>query len=85
MLDINQDDKLNKEYEFNLFMRQIQHFVQSRQVYDTIFSLINEDGDKLISKQEWMDFLDNLSTPDSDGSKFVSGYRYLASDCDYTG
>ena len=79
MLDINQDDQLNKEYEFNLFMREIQHFVKSRQVYNTIFSLIDEDGDKLISKSEWLDFLDNLSTPDSDGSKFASGRRYLIS------
>ena len=79
MLDKNQDDKLSKEFEFNLFMKQIQHFVLSRQVYETIFSLINEDGDKLISKSEWMDFLDNLSTPDLDGSKFASGYRYVTS------
>lgn len=80
MLDINQDDKLNKEFEFNPFMKQIQYLVQSRQVYETRFSLIDEDGDKLISKPEWMDFFNNLSTPDSDGSKFAPGYRYLHHD-----
>ena len=67
-IDINKDDQLNKEFELYHFMLEIKHFVKSREVYDTIFVLIDEDDDKLISKSEWLAFFDNISTT-PDGSK----------------
>ena len=67
-MDINKDDQLNKEYEFYHFMLEIKHFVKSRELYDTIFKLIDRDGDKHVSKPEWLAFFDNIITP-PDGSK----------------
>lgn len=71
--DKNKDDQLNKQYEFSHFMSEIQHFVQSRKVFNMIFTLIDKDSDKLISKQEWVDFFDKIIiTPDPEGSKFFT-------------
>lgn len=72
-LDINEDDQLNKEYEFYHFMPEIKHFVKSRQVFDKIFTLMDKDGDKQVSKPEWLAFFDNIMTSSHpDGSKFVA-------------
>ena len=61
---------LNK-YEFYLFMMEILRFVKSRKVYDTIFSLIDEDNDNLMSNKEWGSFFD----PDEE-SKFTVYIAY---------
>lgn len=52
-------------------MMEILRFVKSRKVYDTIFSLIDEDNDNLMSNKEWGSFFD----PDEE-SKFTVYIAY---------
>lgn len=62
---------MNKQFEFNPFMEEIKHLITSRKLYGTIFSLIDEDDDNLISKHEWSTFFDNI-TSSGDGSKLAA-------------
>ena len=60
--DTNQNDKWNKLFDFNPFIKEIHHLENLRQVNsDIIFTLIDTDEDNLISQTEWLSFFDNNS------------------------